>query len=62
MTYQNVPKMWSAAPQQTVIEIVHKGCLEDPYRPVLIIEDGLTITRKEFLANARPSPVTSRGR
>lgn len=50
VTHQNVPKMWSAVPQQTVIEIVHKGCLEDPYRPVLIVEDGLTITRKEFLA------------
>jgi hypothetical protein len=29
-----------------VIEIVHQGRLEDPNRPVLIIEYGLTITRK----------------
>ena len=34
--HENVPPMWSAAPHQTTIEIVHKGCLEDPYRPVII--------------------------
>ncbi len=49
ITHESVPPAWSAVPQQTVIEIVHKGCLEDPYRPVLIVEDGLTITRREFL-------------
>jgi crotonobetaine/carnitine-CoA ligase len=49
VTHRNVPPEWSAVPHQTVIEIVHKGCTEDPFRPVLIIEDGLTITRKEFL-------------
>lgn len=49
ITHENVPPDWSAVPQQTVIEIVHKGCLEDPYRPAIIIEDGLTITRAEFL-------------
>lgn len=49
IAHENVPPDWSAAPHQTVIEIVHKGCLEDPYRPVIIIEDGLTITRREFL-------------
>lgn len=47
--HEDVPPPWSAVPHQTTIEIVHKGCLEDPYRPVLIIEDGLTITRKDFL-------------
>ncbi len=47
--HENVPPMWSGVPHQTTIEIVAKGCAEDPYRPVLIIEDGLTITRKDFL-------------
>ncbi|MEZ5925913.1 MAG: AMP-binding protein [Hyphomicrobiaceae bacterium] len=47
--HENVPPPWSAVPNQTTIEIVHKGCLEDPYRPAIIIEDGLTITRKDFL-------------
>ena len=28
--HQNVAPDWSAVPQQTVIEIVAKGCLEDP--------------------------------
>ena len=49
VAHQNVPPEWSAVPQQTVIEIVHQGCLEDPHRPVLIVEDGLAITRKDFL-------------
>jgi carnitine-CoA ligase len=49
IAHENVPPDWSAVPHQTVIEIVHKGCLEDPFRPVIIIEDGLTITRREFL-------------
>ena len=40
---------FSAVTEQNVIEIVRRGCLEDPYRPALIIEDGLTITRKELL-------------
>ena len=34
---------------ESLIEIVAKGCLEDPWRPALIIEDGLTITRRELL-------------
>ena len=56
VAHQNVPPEWSAVPQQTVIEIVHQGCLEDPHRPVLIVEDGLAITRKDFLGAARPLP------
>src|SRR5262249_1464567 len=47
--HHNVPPEWSAVPQQSLIEIVAKGCLEDPWRPALIIEDGLTITRRELL-------------
>ena len=47
--HENMAPDWSAVSQQTVIEIVHKGCREDPYRPVLIIEDGLTLTRADFL-------------
>ncbi len=40
---------FSAVTQQNVIEILQQGCSEDPYRPALIIEDGLTITRRELL-------------
>ncbi|RFC69419.1 MULTISPECIES: class I adenylate-forming enzyme family protein [Mesorhizobium] len=47
--HQNVAPDWSALPQQTVIEIVAKGCLEDPERPAIIIDGGPTMTRREFL-------------
>ncbi len=49
IAHQDVRPEWSVVPQRTVIEVVHKGCMDDPYRPVLIVEDGLTITRKAFL-------------
>jgi carnitine-CoA ligase len=47
--HQNVAPDWSAVPQQTVIEIVAKGCSEDPERPAIIIENGPVMTRREFL-------------
>lgn len=47
--HRNVAPDWTAVPQQTVIEIVAKGCLEDPERPVIIIEGGVVLTRREFL-------------
>lgn len=47
--HQDVAPDWSAVPQQTVIEVLAKGCLEDPERPVIIIEDGPVMTRREFL-------------
>jgi len=49
ITHQNVAPDWSALPQQHLIEIITQGCLEDPERPALIIEDGLTVTRRELL-------------
>ncbi len=49
VAHQNVAPDGTAVPQQSLIEIVAKGCLEDPWRPALIIEDGLTITRRELL-------------
>lgn len=47
--HENVASDWSALPQQTVIEIVARGCLEDPERPVIIIDGGPVMTRREFL-------------
>jgi carnitine-CoA ligase len=49
ISHQNVPAEWSALSRQSLIEIVANGCLEDPERPALIIEDGLIITRRELL-------------
>lgn len=43
------PENFTAVTQKNVIEVLYKGCSEDPYRPALIIEDGLVITRKELL-------------
>jgi crotonobetaine/carnitine-CoA ligase len=47
--HENVAPDWSAMPHQTVIEIVSKGCLEDPERPAIIIDGGPIMTRREFL-------------
>jgi len=45
----DVPPEWSAVPQESVIEVVAAGCAEDPYRPALIVEDGLRIARRDLL-------------
>ena len=50
VTHGTVAPDWSAVPEQTIIEVLAKGCLEDPERPLIIIEDGLRMTRKDFLA------------
>ena len=47
--HENVAPDWSAVPQDTIIEVVAKGCLEDPERPAIIIDGGPTMTRREFL-------------
>ncbi len=47
------PENFTAVTQQNVIEILHQGCSSDPYRPALIIEDGLVITRGELLERSQ---------
>lgn len=47
--HRDVAPEWAAVPQRTVIEIVAQGCLEDPERPAIIIEGGITMTRRVFL-------------
>lgn len=49
IVHENVAPEWSAVPQQTVIEVLAKGCLEDPERPAIIIDGGPVMTRREFL-------------
>ncbi len=39
---------WSQAPENTVIELVAGACQRDPDRPLLIFEDGLTVTRRDL--------------
>ena len=39
---------WSQAPESTIIELVADACQRDPDRPLLIFEDGLTVTRRDL--------------
>ncbi len=48
-THGDVGAPWSVIPFQTCIELIHKGCIADPERPAIIVEDGLVITRRELL-------------
>lgn len=41
---------WSGLPDTTVIDIVARGCAEDPFRPAIIVDGGPRMTRKDFLA------------
>jgi crotonobetaine/carnitine-CoA ligase len=41
---------WSQAPEATIIELVLDACRRDPGRPLLIFEDGLTVTRRDLRA------------
>jgi crotonobetaine/carnitine-CoA ligase len=49
VTHGEVAPDWSAVPEQTIIDVLAKGCREDPERPLIIVEDGLRMTRKDFL-------------
>jgi crotonobetaine/carnitine-CoA ligase len=40
---------WSAVRHSSCTALVAQGCLEDPDRPAIIIEDGLVVTRRELL-------------
>ncbi|GAB5468087.1 MAG: ATP-dependent acyl-CoA ligase [Rhodospirillales bacterium] len=50
VTHGEVPPAWSAVPQQTLIELLVEGCREDPERPLVIIDEGPVMTRRDFLA------------
>jgi crotonobetaine/carnitine-CoA ligase len=40
---------WSGVNCQTIIEMVDKACRKDPNKPTMIFEEGLAITRRDFL-------------
>src|SRR5262245_17266062 len=40
---------WSAVSHPHVVALIRQGCVEDPERPAIIVEDGLTVTRRELL-------------
>lgn len=47
--HANIGPSWSVIKHQTCTALVAQGCLEDPERPAIIVEDGLVITRRELL-------------
>ncbi len=47
--HENAGGAWSQAPETTIIELVRDACRRDPGRPLLIFEDGLTLTRRDLL-------------
>jgi crotonobetaine/carnitine-CoA ligase len=47
--HENIGPSWSVIKHQTCSALVAAGCLEDPERPAIIVEDGLVITRRELL-------------
>ena len=53
---------WSAVPDPHVIELMRRGCADDPERPAIILEDGLTVTRRELLDRSQRFAGYLRGR
>jgi crotonobetaine/carnitine-CoA ligase len=45
----DVGEPWSAAPQQTVIQLVDEACGRWPDAPAMIFEDGLVVTYEDLL-------------
>ena len=48
--WRDVGEPWSAAPQQTVIELVDQACRRWPDAPAMIFEDGVVVTYARLLA------------
>jgi carnitine-CoA ligase len=52
VTHQNTGPPWSGASSRTVVELIDHCCRRKPSKPVMIFEDGLVLTRQEFLDRA----------
>jgi crotonobetaine/carnitine-CoA ligase len=48
-TWGDVGEIWSAAPQQTIIELVDQACHRHAESPALIFEDGLVVSYARLL-------------
>jgi len=48
--WRDVGEPWSAAPQETVIELVDEACRRWPEAPAMIFEDGVVVTYARLLA------------
>ncbi len=49
VVWRDAGEPWSAAPQQTVIELVDEACRRWPDAPAMIFEDGVTVTYRQLL-------------
>jgi crotonobetaine/carnitine-CoA ligase len=47
--HEHAGAAWSAAPQATIIDLVRDAYRRDPDRPLLIFEDGLTVTTRDLV-------------
>ena len=60
VTWPDMGKPWSAAPQQTIIQLVDEACRRWPASPAMIFEDGPVVTYGELLAASKEFPATWR--
>jgi crotonobetaine/carnitine-CoA ligase len=52
MSRRNFGPPWSAISYETVTELIDRCCRQAPTRPAMIFEDGIVVTRSEFLEQA----------
>ncbi|HCU96291.1 MAG TPA: acyl-CoA synthetase [Actinobacteria bacterium] len=60
--HQNAGVAWSQVPETTIIELVRDACQRDPDRPLLIFEDGLTVTRRDLVTRVETFAAAVRNR
>ena len=60
--HEHAGAAWSQAPETTIIELVRDACRRDPDRPLLIFEDGLTVTRRDLMTRVESFAAALRDR
>jgi len=52
VTHRNTGAPWSGCDARTMIDLVARACGTEPTKPAMIFEDGLVVTRRDFLERA----------
>ena len=60
--HEHAGAAWSQAPETTIVELVRDACRRDPDRPLLIFEDGLTVTRRDLMTRVESFAAALRDR
>jgi crotonobetaine/carnitine-CoA ligase len=60
--HEHAGAAWSQVPETTIIELVRDACRRDPDRPLLIFEDGLTVTRRDLMTRVESFAAALRDR